>query len=35
MKIKKLILKSGFTYQELLKLKSQYRDKKMKPMVKE
>lgn len=28
MKINELILKNGFTYQELLKLKSQYRDKK-------
>ncbi|MBP1037189.1 hypothetical protein J8631_16625 [Serratia fonticola] len=28
MKINELILKNGFTYQELLKLKNQYRDKK-------
>lgn len=28
MKINKIILKTGFTYQELLKLKNQYRDKK-------
>ncbi|WP_141132717.1 hypothetical protein ACQ86O_23000 [Serratia sp. L9] len=28
MKIKRLILKNGFTYRELLKLKNQYRDRK-------
>lgn len=28
MEVNKLILKNGFTYQELLKLKNQYRDKK-------
>lgn len=28
MKIKRLILKNGFTYQDLLRLKNQYRDKK-------